>query len=117
MVKTLSPEHKEKLRLGREKARQSRVTQKEIVETIKEVIKYIPEPRLEGWELYKALRDAGFYQGGIGQTMENVNGTDRAYIPEVSEIYGAFVLDPQGWGNVRDALCREWIEVRRTYGL
>jgi len=86
-------------------------------EIIKEVIRTVPEKRLEGWELYKALKDKGYFQGGIGQIMNDVNSTESAYVPEVSEVYTSFVLDPDGWGDVRDALCREWIKMKDKYGL
>ena len=93
--------------------------QTQVVEIIKEVLitKEIPieSPQLEGFTLYKALKDNGFPQGGIGQNIEDPNSTEQAYIPEVSEVYQAFLLDPMGWGNVRDALCREWIKHKQEY--
>lgn len=80
---------------------------------IKEVIKYVEKPRLEGYELYARLRDMGYYQGGIGMTMENPNGIDKVYIPEASEIYPSFAIDPDKWNIVRDSLCRVWIELNQ----
>lgn len=90
--------------------------QQQIVETIKEIfverIIEVPQKQLEDFELYAKLRDLGFPQGGMGATMENVNGVDKAYVPEVSEVYQAFILNPDGWGDVRDSLCREWIKIK-----
>lgn len=91
------------------------VIQEKIVEVIKEVIPTVEveKPKLEGYELYAKLRDVGFYQGGVGTTMENPTGVDKVYVPEVAELYQSFALNPSGWEKVRDALCRVWIEMHQ----
>ncbi len=115
MVKTLTPEHKEKLRLGREKklaeSKQGREAQKEIVETIREIVKLVPEPRLEGFELYRALKEKGFPQGGGGENMEDVNGTEIVYIPTYGEVIAFFIADPNKMYQMRDAVIRAYIEL------
>jgi hypothetical protein len=92
------------------------IIQEKIVEVIKEVIRTVEveKPRLEGYELYAKLRDTGFWQGGVGATMENPSGIDKVYVPEVAELYQSFALDPEGWEKVRDALCRVWIEMHEN---
>lgn len=94
--------------------------QKEVVEVIKEIFVtkeiLVPEKKLEGFELYKALKDAGFFQGGIGQFMEDINGTEKVYLPHASEIYQSFAQDPQGWDIVRDYLARAFLELKDKNG-
>ena len=79
----------------------------------KEVIRNIPEVRLEGWQLYKSLKDKGYYQGGMGQWMEDPNGTEKVYIPHVSEVYTYFIGNPAQWELMRDALIRAYIELQQ----
>lgn len=92
--------------------------QQQVVEVLKEVfierIKEVPQPRLEGYELYAKLNDLGFYQGGVGEYMESVSSTDRVYLPHASEIYASFAQDPQGWAVIRDYLARAFIELHET---
>lgn len=94
--------------------------QQQVVEVIKEVFitkeVIIPEKKLEGFQLYKALKDSGFFQGGVGQFMEDVNGTEKVYIPHASEIYQSFAQDPQGWDTVRDYLARAFLEIKDQNG-
>jgi len=78
----------------------------------KEIVKTVPEPRLEGWELYKALKDKGFFQGGMGQWMEDPNGTERVYVPHVSEVYGYFIGDPEKWEQLKDHMIRAYLELQ-----
>ena len=85
--------------------------QERIVEVIKEVVVQVPEPRLEGFELYKKLAEKGFYQGGMGQWMEDVNGTERVYIPHPTEVITYFIGDPDKWDLMRDAIIRAYIEL------
>jgi len=85
--------------------------QKEIVEVFTEVVKYIPEPRLEGFELYRALEQKGFPQGGSGQIMEDPNGTTKAYIPTYGEVIAFFMADPEKMEQMRDAVIRAYIEI------
>jgi hypothetical protein len=93
-------------------AQEARQIAKEVVETIKEVIKYVPEPRLEGFALYKALKDKGYYQGGMGMYMEDMNGTEKVYVPHTSEVYAYFLGDPDKWEALRDAMIRAYIELQ-----
>lgn len=86
--------------------------QTQAVQAIKEVIKFVDKPQLEGYELYKSLRDLNFPQGGGGHWLEDPNGLEKVYVPEVSEVYGQFIMDPAQWEEVRDALCREWIRIK-----
>ena len=100
-----SPEQKLQAQEAREIAR-------EVVETIREVIKYVPEPRLEGFALYKALKDKGFFQGGMGAYMEDANGTEQVYVPHATELYTYFLGDPAKWESLRDAMIRAYIELQ-----
>lgn len=92
--------------------------QQQVVEVLKEVfierIKEVPQPRLEGYELYAKLKQLGFFQGGVGEYMESVSSTDRVYLPHASEIYASFAQDPQGWDVIRDYLARAFIELHET---
>ena len=82
-------------------------------EVIREVIKYVPEPRLEGFELYRALKNKGYYQGGSeGQWIEDPNGTERVYVPSPSELYTSFLGEPEKWLALRDAIIRAYIELQ-----
>jgi len=70
-------------------------------EIIKEVIRTVPEPRLEG-----------YFQGGMGQWMEDPNGTERVYVPHVSEVYGYFIGDPEKWEQLKDHMIRAYLELQ-----
>ncbi len=100
-----SPEEKEQ-------SREARHIQKEVVETIREITKYVPEPRLEGFELYKALKDKGYFQGGMGQTIEDPQGTETVYIPHYTELLTYFNGDPDKMERMRDAIIRAYIELQ-----
>lgn len=90
--------------------------QQQITEIIKEIIVEriveVPEPRLEGFELYKALKEKGFYQGGQGRFMEDPNGIETVYIPLPDEIYTYFIGDPSKWEQFTDAMIRAYIELQ-----
>lgn len=88
------------------------------IEVIKEVFitKEVEKSQLEGFELYKALKDVGFFQGGQGQFMEDVNGIEIVYIPHASEIYQSFAQNPEGWDIVRDYLARAFLELKDKNG-
>ena len=92
--------------------------QPQIVEVIKEVIveKFvdriveIPAKKIKGFALYKQLKDNQFPQGGMGQTYEDPNGTEKVYVPRPEEIYAQFIGNPEHWEELRDALARTWME-------
>lgn len=88
--------------------------QTQVVETIREIfvekVIEVEKPKLEGYALYKALRAAGFPQGGVGHYIQDPNSADSVYVPHVSEVYTQFLADPQQWEALRDAICREWIK-------
>lgn len=92
--------------------------QQQVVEVLKEVfierIKEVPQPRLEGYELYAKLKQLGYFQGGVGEYMESVSSTDRVYLPHASEIYASFAQNPEGWNVIRDYLARAFIELHET---
>lgn len=89
--------------------------QQQVVEIIKEVIitKEVEKPQLRDFDLYKALKEAGFPQGGIGQYMESPLTAEKVYMPHASEIYAQFAQDPQGWDIIRDYLALAFIELRK----
>lgn len=90
--------------------------QQQVAAVIKEIfvekIVEIPAPRLEGFELYKALKDKGYPQGGMGQTMEDPNGIERVYIPHPNEVQAFFIENPDKMEAMRDAIIRAYIELR-----
>lgn len=94
--------------------------QEQVVEAIREVfiekikIIEVPAPELKGFELYLALKNQGFPQGGIGQFQEDINGTERVYLPHASEIYAQFAQNPDGWDTIRDHLARAYLELKQT---
>lgn len=96
----------------REATKEAAQIQKEIVEKIVEIIKYVPEPRLSDWDLYKALKDRNFPQGGVGHFMESPNSSESVYIPHVSEVYQYFIADPFTWDRMRDAIVRAYLELQ-----
>lgn len=65
------------------------------------------------FKLYKELQKKGFPQGGIGQFIQDPNTNDKVYVPQPGEIYAQFILDPEGWQKVTDALAGVWIESRK----
>lgn len=79
---------------------------------IREIIKEVPEPRLEGFALYKALERKGYFQGGMGEYMENPNGIDRVYVPHYTELLTNFTGDPDKLNKMRDAIIRAYIEIQ-----
>lgn len=91
--------------------------QSQVTEVLKEIIieKIVEVPRheLSDFDLYKALKDAGMPQGGIGQSMEDPNGTEKVYLPHASEIYSQFAQDPRGWEIIRDYLARAYLELQK----
>ncbi|MDE2232920.1 MAG: hypothetical protein KGJ90_02195 [Patescibacteria group bacterium] len=97
----------------KEATRTASEAQKEIVEVIKEIIVRVPEPRLEGFELYKTLKDkTRFPQGGsMGQWMEDPNGFEVVYAPSYQEIITFFMADPEKMNQMRDAVIRAYIEL------
>ncbi len=96
----------------KEQYQEANKAQKEIVEVFKEIVKYIPEPRLEGFALYKALKEKGYYQGGGGYEMEDPNGIERAYIPTYQEVITNFIGDPDLMDKMRDSVIRAYIELQ-----
>lgn len=79
---------------------------------IREVIKEVPEPRLEGFPLYKALKNKGFFQGGQGYNLEDPNGIEIVYVPHPQEVISYFIGDPPTWDKLRDAIIRAYIELQ-----
>lgn len=69
--------------------------------------------QLDGWNLYKALSDAGFPQGGVGNWMSNEDGTQKVYIPHPSEVYNQFIANPSEWETMGAAMCRVWLENKK----
>lgn len=65
---------------------------------------------MKSFEFYKKLKDAGFPQGGVGNWQEDINSTEKVYIPTPSEVYAQLALDPEQWNTVRDALCQCFID-------
>lgn len=65
---------------------------------------------LSGDELFKAARDAGFPQGGVGN-WRDVNN-ERIYVPHPSEVYNQFIADPVQWEEMAEAMLRVWIANR-----
>lgn len=82
-----------------------------IVEKIVEKIIEVPAKVLEGFALYKKLKDNGYPQGGMGRFVEDPNGLTKVYIPRPEEIYTHFIADPNGWQALTDTLTRAWIEL------
>jgi hypothetical protein len=62
----------------------------------------------EGVFLFKALKDSGFPQGGVGNWVHV--GDERVYVPNAQEIYSQFVSDPEGWMGMTEAMARVWIK-------
>lgn len=82
---------------------------------IREVIREIEKPRLEGYELYKKLQEVDFPQGGVmGNYMEDPNGTEKVYVPHVQEVLGFFTGNPDKWEGMRDGIIRTYIELNGT---
>lgn len=79
-----------------------------IVEIVREVA--VEKPVLEGFALYKKLKDERYPQGGMGEWWEDPNGTDKVYVPRPEEIYTHYLGNKQEWDELRDALVRVWIE-------
>lgn len=71
---------------------------------------YMPISALKGIDLYRALAKAGFPQGGQGAWFKDPNSDEKYYIPTAPELYTQFLLDPEQWQNLQDALARVWIE-------
>lgn len=94
----------------------------EIVEIVKEVIKYVPQevfiekPRLEDFELYNRLKEIGYPQGGGGSYLENPMNIDKVYVPTAQEVIAFFIGDPDKWEHMRDGIIRTYIEVYESYG-
>lgn len=92
-------------------------TPSQIVEIIREVpiIRevFVEKTQLEGFELYKALKDKGFTQGGQGQYQEDMNGIEKVYIPHASEIYQSFAQNPEGWDIITKHLARAYLEINK----
>ena len=65
---------------------------------------------LKGMELYKALKEAGYPQGGVGNWYLDPSTGEKYYIPQPSEIYTEFIADPSIWEEVGDTLARLWLE-------
>lgn len=65
----------------------------------------------EGIYLFKALKDSGFPQGGVGNWAHV--GDERVYVPNAQEIYSQFVSDPEGWTAMTEAMARVWIKNTR----
>jgi hypothetical protein len=86
---------------------------KVIVEEIV-VVQEIPMTKpLEGIDLYKALKEAGFLQGGQGTWFIDPITDKKYYMPTPDELYASFIGDPEQWNSLRDALCRAWIANRQ----
>lgn len=79
-----------------------------VTEIVREVL--VEKPVLEGFALYKKLKDERYPQGGMGEWWEDPNGTDKVYVPRPEEIYTHFLGNKQEWDELRDALVRVWIE-------
>lgn len=111
----------EKKKRGRPKgfSPKKKDVQEQLVEVLKEVfiekikIIEVPQEQLKGFDLYLALKNQGFPQGGIGQFQEDINGTEKVYLPHASEIYTQFAQDPVGWDTIRDYLARAYLEIKQ----
>lgn len=68
---------------------------------------------LEGYALYKSLKDVGFPQGGSGDWLYNPETDEKVYVPHPSELINTYVADPKQWDSVRDILARQWIENKK----
>ena len=66
---------------------------------------------LEGFALWKALKDAGYPQGGGGNFYEAHDSFEKAYVARPEELYTQFLSDPAGWDLLRDTLARAWLEL------
>lgn len=66
---------------------------------------------ITGNALYKAIKDAGFPQGGVGNWLDVNN--ERLYIPHTSEVYNQFIADPDGWVLMTESMLRVWLEQKR----
>lgn len=67
---------------------------------------------LEGYELYAELRDNGFPQGGVGNWIFNIHGTQKAYIPHPSEVYQQYIANPDDWEVMTAAMSNVWLQQR-----
>lgn len=85
--------------------------QTQVAQTIKEVIKFVDKPELEGYELYLQLRETGYFQGGGGQYLEDPNGIDKVYIPTAPEVVSFFAGDPEKWEEMRDGIVRVYLQI------
>lgn len=85
--------------------------QAQVAQAIKEVIKFVDRPELEGYELYKALENTGYFQGGSGYYIENPNGLDKVYVPTAPEVVSFFAGDPDKWELMRDGIIRAYIQI------
>ena len=96
--------------------------QAQVVEIIKEVliekeiVREVEKPPLSDFDLYKALKDKGFFQGGVGQYMESPLTDEKVYLPHASEIYASFAQDPSGWEIIRDYLARAYLDLKVRNG-
>ncbi len=90
---------------------QSKVVEvmKEVI-VIKEIIKEVPPKVLEGFALWKALKDAQYPQGGGGNYWEAPDSFEKAYVARPEELYTHFLSDPEGWDLLRDTLARAWLQ-------
>ena len=67
-------------------------------------------------ERYKALKEAGFPQGGRGNWIQDPNSDSKYYIPNPDEIYSQFLGDPEHWRKLTDTLAEAWItNGKKTY--
>lgn len=84
----------------------------EIIEAIQKgepVLIPVQPTDLEGIELYRALKEHGFPQGGQGSYMSDPQTAERFYIPKPDEIFNQFLANPEGWQNLVDVMSRAWI--------
>lgn len=62
------------------------------------------------YNLYLALKNAGYPQGGSGGYIQHPDTNDKVYVPLPSELYNHFTSDPKEWEDVVDALAKVWID-------
>lgn len=85
-------------------------------EVIKEVLVekivhvQVEKKLLKDWALWKALKDAGYPQGGGGNYYEAHDSFEKAYVARPEELYSHFLGDPEAWDLLRDTLARAWLE-------
>lgn len=64
-------------------------------------------------ELCKSLRNKGFPQGGTGIFIQDPETGEKFYKPQPAEVYAQFILDPDGWDKVTEALIKVWVDTRK----